>query len=1139
MSFELTAWLTPEAERPGCAEYELRAVGAGDAAFAAYTPNVQDVFVFHDPLEDVPQDKLTYVVAGWYADPKQDPLRGVTAHQPEGWSDPAQWAQLMQYFGWSVGSDDPHSEEVKLAVAAGQKWLRDHGIAVDSENPQSRYPAQMLCHGMVCDVNWTGTTGEPQLGVPTPNAAEVDIAVGNTAIDALSALVQKHLGDQYPQAGEILQAFQYKLLNEMDKQGFEARLLEGIREQWFGESHTGRLWQILEPERPDLAAGPLSEPPPITDALKGQLAKLNTIQTQINTLTVLLRELQGELYRAWWKKQAYEKQFPPPDGTTEAEVAKAYQTALSAVESTTDTLNSLRRDRDSILQDIGAKIGGQIEKDPDTGEVLCRTADETKQLRLVSSAPPRFWHCNDPVILVGGVPRAYKHGEDGRFEDSRTLFCRFSGQTLNSITVNAVIGKSAKDCPDNRNCYTVTEKDLQLTAEIDIGKKIPLEILDILLESYLLDITNSTTLAAEVLRKLDKTEPDAGTLAKQVAKEQTLVWNPALNPALDKRTLAHQSGLNGGAVPSKVAVEIWSPPWSPLYLDWEVRWAPSCTDPKEILVDRNDRTWWEFNPGIQDFEWQGPAPPDFSNARTFKGRTLITPKDTGVLTAALEKFLDDYRDADLNLQAEFLAQAGNLGGTADGPQAIGILNAILEVIKNWNILSQSISGFNQLLLMRDITQHPPPAEDIAELIGAQGDTMPSTITNPDFFNPIRGGHMQISNLWVVDDFGQVFNAVGQKGVIAQVSPVRAMGVVTAESSTLVQLPPRIIQGARIQFRLIAADGDLACEAVSDPNANPVCGWVLPNHLDRGLMVYDAAGQLNGEILVTGEGIDRRARWQAAPDKTAAVGAEPAIPNRHMADVVSGLLSRPDSADAFADLLTVIDATLWTVDPMGERDNQNLSVLIGRPLALVRAKLYFELAGPPACDQSWQQTNQRRHCEFFQAQFPVNLGNFQLRDDGLLGYFTESNFSEFRSVFLPRELKARQPPYVIQEDIRLPFNYPNQPNGPGAYVTAVVYLLVDPRGGIHAQTGLFPNKKIVVPAVYVDHALQAMDVTFRTGPLLTAPDTIRMPIPAEIDGTWSWIEHSGIEILESKIEKAKKPPIRPVLRIHPRASEKAG
>jgi hypothetical protein len=175
-----------------------------------------------------------------------------------------------------------------------------------------------------------------------------------------------------------------------------------------------------------------------------------------------------------------------------------------------------------------------------------------------------------------------------------------------------------------------------------------------------------------------------------------------------------------------------------------------------------------------------------------------------------------------------------------------------------------------------------------------------------------------------------------------------------------------------------------------------------------------------------------------------------------------------------------------------------------------------LAGPPATDQSWQQTNHNESREFCRTRFPINLGNFQLRDDGLLGYFVQGDFTQFRTVYMPPALKALHPAYLVQKDIWLPFNYPNQVE-PDAL--AIVFLLLDPRGGIHAQTGLFPNKKIVLPAMYVDEPIQNISVTFRTGPLLTAADTIRMPIPAEIDGTWSWIEHSGIDILERKIQKA--------------------
>ena len=59
------------------------------------------------------------------------------------------------------------------------------------------------------------------------------------------------------------------------------------------------------------------------------------------------------------------------------------------------------------------------------------------------------------------------------------------------------------------------------------------------------------------------------------------------------------------------------------------------------------------------------------------------------------------------------------------------------------------------------------------------------------------------------------------------------------------------------------------------------------------------------------------------------------------------------------------------------------------------------------------------------------------------------------------------------------------------------LLIDPRGAVHVTPGILPRKRIELMREHVAAALDAITLTFRVGPVLTDPETIRMPLPAEI------------------------------------------
>jgi hypothetical protein len=51
----------------------------------------------------------------------------------------------------------------------------------------------------------------------------------------------------------------------------------------------------------------------------------------------------------------------------------------------------------------------------------------------VKRAVPRWYIPSDPVILLQGLNRSFKHGGDGRFSEQRKLPCRVSGMTAREL----------------------------------------------------------------------------------------------------------------------------------------------------------------------------------------------------------------------------------------------------------------------------------------------------------------------------------------------------------------------------------------------------------------------------------------------------------------------------------------------------------------------------------------------------------------------------------------------------------------------------------------------------------------------------------------------------------------------------------
>jgi hypothetical protein len=256
----------------------------------------------------------------------------------------------------------------------------------------------------------------------------------------------------------------------------------------------------------------------------------------------------------------------------------------------------------------------------------------------------------------------------------------------------------------------------------------------------------------------------------------------------------------------------------------------------------------------------------------------------------------------------------------------------------------------------------------------------------------------------------------------------------------------------------------------------------------------------------------------------------AIPNRFARDMLTALWNRTDGGLGFYDFLQVIDETLWTINPRGQRQDENLSVLIGRPLAIVRAQMSLKLKGLPFYNQDWWDT--------FQVDFgnlpddgttphvvgtfdggvknhlwPVRLGSQVLRNDGFIGYFADdpntadNTFKVFNTVHLPAEvqtdyLKQIGPDNYLQ--LRFIDDAVASPD-PKQNQVCKLTMLVDPRGTIHAFSGLLPVITVDVPSEFVGAALDKMSYMFRAGPFLTSPDELRIPQPAENKGTWSWFD----------------------------------
>ncbi|HEV2734563.1 MAG TPA: hypothetical protein VGV85_06970, partial [Longimicrobiaceae bacterium] len=333
-------------------------------------------------------------------------------------------------------------------------------------------------------------------------------------------------------------------------------------------------------------------------------------------------------------------------------------------------------------------------------------------------------------------------------------------------------------------------------------------------------------------------------------------------------------------------------------------------------------------------------------------------------------------------------------------------------------------------------------------------------------------------------------------------------------------PLRLAQPARLDFRwLSAADPDE--ESTSLPDSAPVCGWVVPNHLDGSLMFYDGSGAAIGTLTPAGSGV--ATVWQSAP------GHGPA--SRSMRQSFAGTNAVLTAFAAgiaelgggyLGELVRTFDRMQTLIAPGGYAQDTSTAVLMGTPLALVQASVDLTVQGLPSPDQGWAALRSdiaggdafdRTTRGWPSVAFPVLLGNLTRLGDGLVGFFTTAagggvDFSTFWAAGAdgsnPNICRPRPDTLTVTA----------HPDAAPSTVT----LLVDPRAAVHAMTGIAPVKALTIPADVYAGALSAMAFTFLASPVLALPGGFAVPVPAEGDGTWSWVEYAREQWSEGAIGK---------------------
>ncbi|MDE5069007.1 MAG: hypothetical protein O4752_07605, partial [Trichodesmium sp. St4_bin8_1] len=1108
--WELSQWPEEGGENPEYAE-ELTAMGNQatipifdevKATFAAFYPNCHSVFGFHDPEydTDTPPGSLQYDVIGWYSDAEDDCLK--------------------QFF---EANSCTTAEEFLQALQEQFYWTFEDVKDI---------PHRTLYHSRI---TFTGEGGSwRKLDTPTP-------AIGNSESEAISAYLAYEFNGDNNELGktvrksiqDTLETLQLSERLESRKLDLDAKFREGRHERGFGAQNEGVLW-LLMPQSSQLDKTKTTTGLDLLpDHLAQLLNELNALQEDYNQAWLDIGSLRDRLYSQW-----YYSMLPKTDDTNFYNTF--YQTSLiplrtaiaqtGELEFTQDEKGNTTVTTKTLPFGIVSWLNTYFSDYVDTMQAATTSSfdnwESIIQLEFdncgvkISENPTVTaienqewaWEIQDngltyPVKVEGGIFTIYIPPSEAQVAFNLVNKLNELSQAITTYNENSATQYQLRTFP-TQSYWRGNDPVILLAGE---STKSPLRFGqdgrlhdDDLLECIPLDFDVTTIIKdhQDLLDKINSLQPDEGKNSINF-----ITWTQQ--------------------------------PWNPFAFHWSVMNYP-CRDIESSTVQ-------DYNPNqiLDNYELQknaidlklihGKESSFISDGNTYSGFSILTPSAGTELTLRLSTYLNEqllpnyysknniseenqtpnYLDDNLDQITQWYTKNNYLENNPQKQAADPTFIALWAYakMKTLDCQAQMLGGFNDTLLLGQPTlqlqvDDPLYADDIAQLITEQvrwslGNRLQHKILSGDIFNPIRSGGFSVKKLWLIDSFGQYQEVVNDSNQTTKIVTTYQMTPADKERVNYQAiLPPRIAQSSRLNFHWLSADALQEVEYTKIPAKTPVCGWIVPNNLDSNLAIYDNQGRSLGSIDLLGN-------WRNAPGVTLSRdnNGYPLLENHHLQKLVHHLLEQ--GKDFQQQFLSTVDNALETIDPESFAQNTGLALLVGRPMAIVRATFSLEVKGLPACDPTVlvQEENEFPSYGFTGVQVPIRLGDYQQLNDGLVGYWKEipkangieGDYEYENNIFYATQSNLVDSNNIITDSEGIVHFLQNVDAEPQS-----VTMLIDPRGLVHASCGVLPNQELRLPSEHYNQALEKMEVNFLSTPILSNSGELAMPLSPEANATWSWV-----------------------------------
>ena len=1155
----------------------LTSIGFLGAGFSGYYPDCRSVFGFWDTFADVQivhdaivrndaiRFRVSYSVIGWLPKGGDDPLNTLAADVRAEYDE-----YVAQCAVQKVDVARTPTDVFQSRCKQRFEWLFSANAISYTLKPDKALdtldvPGSTLCAGVGQDVVWNALApgDTPFLstpGGPGPWPAEVELAIGNTTVEAVSALVASQLPPPAPPAPiksyeVLLDALQLGLLRDLEEDGNTiVRLEENRHTQAFSQLDGGHEWTVQSKAAPGTAGSPAVVLPL---ALAEQLALLNRAQQAYDQGRAGLTVMRQQLFMDWviFVKQLVAGPVNPfvPTNALSAFLASASGGELGAVVAEGKRVGLATYQVDSHTGEIIAvastdpltTLAGALVEAFGVVKAILDAANADWKLVAGPAAP--LWMPADPVLVMEGerVEPARRNGP------TQTIAVRADGELIAGVELATAAG-----------AWTVAATDLPGLPVAPAAMPAAATADALFGEAALLDPQYAPAIAALTAA------PDPATLAEALAAAQggrspidapqsaglyAAVREAGYVPATDPQsavttpeqlTATFANAAHTALAPDAVgwiaqtALPELSPtrvdPLLPTWMTWKVELDPIARSgvSRDYAPDELKR---HFHLDGDKIELTYPVPADFTTGVPvrYEGAAILSKKPFLGLTEQIDRYLVEF--AGEPVDPELVTARDDLVGKRVMAQALGTFDIaqtlrttipqipVADLVKSPDAVTTAIA--------RAATANPNDT-----WYGTAFNSLTAISTGPqaqDNYGPLRGGFVDLLALATIDVFGQrmKFHTKGQVSggplVVKpsiDLSPARGDTVNAAR----VYLPPRVLAPARVDAAWLSAahndavpgiDNDFV-QSNSHPSTTPVCGWIVPNHLDVSLAFYDAGGSPIGSFgLADGDNVyTTRAGNVGNPTNDLHDDLYHADGKLKVNAHVAALMTFVDgqSGDFLRDLMSTIADSDQFIQPGNFAQDASLSVLIGRPLAIVRTVLGLTSAGEvlpvsqantSATDALATAVNRRlydyraRQAQTTAAlgavEFPVRLGDLTNIADGLVAFLPEGEPpTRYTTVYSGAAPKSGahhvERPQV--DTVKLTVN------GPVRTFTA----LVDPRAPVHVTTAVLPVATLTIPPDQYAVAMAQLAVTFVTRPVLSDQLGVRLPLPVEAGFAWSWV-----------------------------------